>query len=234
KVSAQEEQNEIEDDGNWKVLYRVISDCSKKSDMGLCLKMKAVVFLDRAISLDSPLYINDYISLAKEHKAHKGRSMKQPISETNLEETLPKSEEEKNEKLDDMLQEKVDDFLHSRSLQVNFPTDVFEGRKKGKKGGYLMAGGLAMAGMMAQAFMGKIALIAGKALLVAKIALVISGIVGLKKLVGGGGGGGHDSHQVVYATGGHEHGWQRSFPDDSVDSHDLAYNAQKPVTFSDD
>ena len=92
-----------------------------------------------------------------------------------------------------------------------------------------------MAGMMAQAFMGKIALIAGKALLVAKIALVISGIVGLKKLVGGGGGGsGHDSHQVVYATGGHEHGWQRSFPDEPVDSHELAYNAQKPQNSSED
>jgi hypothetical protein len=106
---------------------------------------------------------------------------------------------------------------------------TFSGRRK-KKGGYLLAAGMAMAAMMAQMFMGKIALIAGKALLVAKIALVLSAIIGLKKLVGSSGGG--ESHpQVVYASGGQEHGgWQgRSMPaSDAAQAHDLAYRSQKP------
>jgi hypothetical protein len=110
---------------------------------------------------------------------------------------------------------------------------LFTGRKKKKGAGLLLAGGMAMAAMMAQMFMSKIALIAGKALIVAKIALVLSAIVGLKKLFGGSGGG--ESHpQVVYATGGHEHGWQgRSAVSDGLQAHDLAYRAHKVENTSD-
>jgi len=71
-------------------------------------------------------------------------------------------------------------------------------------------------GMMAQLAYGKIAFLAGTALLTAKMALVLSAIVGLKKLVSGGGGG----HEVIYATasehggggggGGGYSGWHRA------------------------
>lgn len=57
-------------------------------------------------------------------------------------------------------------------------------------------------GMMAQLAYGKIAFLAGTALLTAKMALVLSAIVGLKKLVSGGGGG----HEVIYATASEHHG----------------------------
>lgn len=57
--------------------------------------------------------------------------------------------------------------------------------------------------MMAQMAYGKIAFLAGTALLTAKIALVLSSIIGLKKLVSSQGGGGHE---VIYATGGEHHG----------------------------
>lgn len=66
--------------------------------------------------------------------------------------------------------------------------------------------------MLAQLAFGKIAFLAGTALLTAKIALVLSAIIGLKKLVGGGGGG----HEVIYAAasdhhaGGYGGGWQRA------------------------
>jgi hypothetical protein len=113
---------------------------------------------------------------------------------------------------------------------------LFTGRKdyKPKKGGgVLLAAGAAMAAMMAQAMLGKIALIAGKALVVAKVALAISAIIGLKKLFSSSGG---ESHQVVYATGGHEHGgWQgRAFAPDLPQAHDMAYNAQKPENTGDE
>jgi CO/xanthine dehydrogenase Mo-binding subunit len=113
---------------------------------------------------------------------------------------------------------------------------IFTGRRGKKKGGgLLIAAGAAMAAMMAQAFMGKVALIAGKALVIAKVALAISAIIGLKKLFGSGGGGG-ESHQVVYATGGHEHGgWQgRAFTSDHLQAHDIAYKAQKPENTGDE
>lgn len=71
--------------------------------------------------------------------------------------------------------------------------------------------------MMAQLAYGKIAFLAGTALLTAKIALVLSAIIGLKKLVSHQGGG---AHEVIYATGSEHHGsyggggysggWQRT------------------------
>lgn len=113
---------------------------------------------------------------------------------------------------------------------------MFTGRaptKIKKGGGLLLAFGAAMAAMMAQAFMGKVALIAGKALVVAKVALAISAIIGLKKLFGSSGG---ESHQVVYATGGHEHGgWQgRAITSDHPEAHDIAYKEQKPENTGDE
>jgi hypothetical protein len=132
KLEAEDETtNEVEDNGNWKMLYRLISDCAKTSDMSVCLKIKAVTVLDRVASLKTPLEINDYVSLARDpvykEDGAQGRSLK-PLSETQLEESLPRSIEERNGQLDEMIQEKLDTFLQSRTLQLNFPADVFEGK----------------------------------------------------------------------------------------------------------
>lgn len=80
--------------------------------------------------------------------------------------------------------------------------------------------------MMMHAAMSKIAFIAGKALIVAKIALVISAVIGLKKLLS------QDdqqsSTQVIYKQAEPSHssgGWHRSIdiPSDHVHAHQLAY-----------
>lgn len=130
-------------------------------------------------------------------------------------------------------------------LKIILSSLGFTGRKKKDKGyGALIMGAMAMGGrarinrekrhlvdifflvfkflflfsaMMAQLAYGKIAFIAGTALLTAKIALVLSAIIGLKKLVSSHGGGGHE---VIYATGSEHHGsyggggygggWQRA------------------------
>lgn len=95
--------------------------------------------------------------------------------------------------------------------------------KGGKKGGGMMLmGGLAMAGMMAQLFMGKVAFMAGAALMISKMALLLSSVVGLKKLVSGSSG--SDSH-VVVASGADHGGWHRSLnPEDEAAI--IAYRAQ--------
>jgi hypothetical protein len=68
--------------------------------------------------------------------------------------------------------------------------------------------------------LGGLALLAGKALIISKLALVLAGIIGLKKLLGGSGGGHHEtSYQVVSG-----HGSKRSFED----PHLLAYRGYAP------
>jgi hypothetical protein len=131
QLEIDETLNEVEDNGNWKMLYRLITDCAKASDMTVCLKIKVATVLDRVTSLKTPLQLNDYISLARDPEytddGPQGRSLK-PLSEKQLEESLPRPAEERNGRLDEMIQEKLDTFLQSRTLQLSFPADVFEGQ----------------------------------------------------------------------------------------------------------
>lgn len=88
-----------------------------------------------------------------------------------------------------------------------------------------------MAGMTAAAVMGPmalkiIALISVKALLISKIALVLSGIMVLKKLMqsqqGGGGGGGGGGHETESPS----HHYGRSMQLEGA-AHHMAYSGQK-------
>lgn len=93
---------------------------------------------------------------------------------------------------------------------------------------------LMMAGMLIPIALGALALLAGKALIVSKLALVLAGIIALKKLLGGGGH--HETTQHIVAGHGHGHGgghhYGRSM-DGADDSQMLAYRsyvAQRAAT----
>lgn len=92
---------------------------------------------------------------------------------------------------------------------------------RGKKKEKAVHQAMMMAGMMAAAVMGPmafkiIALMAGKALLLSKIALVLSGIIALKKLV--------QPQQSSHETESVSHHYGRSM---QLDAHDKAYSGQK-------
>ncbi|KAJ8684350.1 hypothetical protein QAD02_020142 [Eretmocerus hayati] len=180
---------------------KIFEKCAKEKNTFDCLKRRAVEVLDTAIKDDSVYAINDFVSIGKDERVARS------IELQSLNDSSPRS-------LDDELNEKFHNFLSTRSIKFTIPGDALEGRgRKDKKGGMggLMMGGMALAGMLAQLAFGKIAFLAGTALLTAKIALVLSAIIGLKKLVGSGGGG----HEVIYATASEHHGggyggWQRA------------------------
>ncbi|XP_034949797.1 uncharacterized protein [Chelonus insularis] len=192
--------------GNQADYIKFFERCTKEKNTFDCLKQKAIDVLDRAIKDDSVFVINDYVSIAKDKAVIESKSLNIDNDKNNTALSL-----------DEKLDQKFNDFLSSRSIKLTIPGDAIQGRKKKDKGGYggaMMIGGLAMAGVMAQLAFGKIAFLAGTALLTAKIALVLSAIIGLKKLVSSGGGG----HEVIYATASDPHGgygggyggWQRS------------------------
>lgn len=84
-----------------------------------------------------------------------------------------------------------------------------------------------MGGMTIPLAFGVLALLAGKALIIAKLALALSAIVGLKKLLGDHGGGGGGSHEYVTAhAGGH---YRRSLPGEPVAAANMAYSSYMPV-----
>ncbi|BES96535.1 Hypothetical protein NTJ_09347 [Nesidiocoris tenuis] len=210
--------------GNLKVISSSLDKCSKLYNWENCLKMKAISMLDDAVSSPEPVIFNDYVSLVSSPEIQENDT---ESSEAVIERALEKgSVDEKAEILDGMIADRMARFFTSRSIQLTIPTDIAveSGRKKDKKGNMLMMAAIAMGGMMIQMMMGKVAILAGKALLVGKMALLLSGIIALKKLVGGGGGESHHP-QVVYATeahsGGGGGGWGRRFFNVEADKNDI-------------
>ncbi|XP_071557020.1 uncharacterized protein [Temnothorax nylanderi] len=164
--------------------------CRNEKNTFDCFKRRALEILDSAIQDNSVYKINDYISITKD-PASIAKSYDSMTSENGTELSL-----------DQKLDNKFHQYLTSRSVKLTIPGNAFEGRKKKNKGyGYVIVAGAVLAGMMAQLAYGKIAFIAGTALLTAKMALVLSAIIGLKKLASSGGG-----HEVIYATASEHHG----------------------------
>lgn len=80
-------------------------------------------------------------------------------------------------------------------LTENFSILLPEGRKKDKGGlGIVMMMGLMMAKMVGALGFAGVGALAAKALGVSMMALLLSAVVGLKKLAEGGSGGGHSEH----------------------------------------
>lgn len=98
---------------------------------------------------------------------------------------------------------------------------LFIGRKKKDKElqQALMLAGMTVAAMMGPMALKILALIAGKALLISKIALVLSGLIALKKLVQPE----QNGHKISHETVSYHHG--RNVRTD--ETQDVAYSAQK-------
>lgn len=103
---------------------------------------------------------------------------------------------------------------------------------KGMMGGLMMGMAAKMAALIPVAIAG-LYLLAGKALITAKIALLLSGIIAIKKLFAAkqGGGGSHTGNG--WQSSGHGSGWQSSggggWDKRSIENaHHLAYNTYTP------
>ncbi|GAB0087560.1 osiris 11 [Sergentomyia squamirostris] len=167
-------------------LRKVYTQCQDSSDIVRCLKVQAVKLTDRALKLPSIKVVDGLAVVEKADKVQE-TSRSFDATESNVG-SLP------GHKLDEILAQKTREFMESRELKVNVPrllafgqTEgarlVEEGRKKMKKYYGPFMGAMAIkAGILTMAYH-SIAIVAGKALIIGKIALIISAIIGLKKLV---------------------------------------------------
>ncbi|XP_068977890.1 uncharacterized protein [Bombus flavifrons] len=241
------------------LMATIYSDCLKKESIN-CIKYKVFSYVDKMLVDKEDITLTDGITVVKT---------------SNAEEGAPRSIESSD--LDTLLFDRLGRFLRTHSVKVDlkgtdilgaiesagrsledFTDNAVESRGKKKKaqkilGPLMMALALKAAALLPLA-LGAIAAIAGKALLVGKIALVISAIIGLKKLLSSSGGK-HVTYEVVshphhssshivshddghgggYGGGGADygggysgssgHGWARSLPQDA---HELAYRAHQP------
>ncbi|BES96529.1 Protein of unknown function (DUF1676) [Nesidiocoris tenuis] len=212
-------------DEPWRIVNKVWDDCSTQSDVAGCLQGKAVTFMDRAARAES-ISFGDAISVVRTKPLDISREGK-ALSDNDVEEAG------KEGRLTDLLWDRAARFLSSHTVKVNLPkisaedlkSGVEEGRGKMKK---MMGTMMMMGAMKAMALipiaLGVLFLLAGKALIIAKIALVLSLIITLKKLLSAK----QEEHGGWQSSGGHGGGWDRRSMESSPIAHNLAYNAYKP------
>jgi len=227
------EESEPVTDGVDRV-YRFLQGCGEK-DMMLCIKMRALTFVDRALRRPEDIALMDGVKLVRGGDVSRelnGRA----LSEAELDASLPKDAEDREATVETMLVDRVARFLESHTLQLKVPDasisdmrkSLDEARGKKKKAAKILLPLLLLLKLKAAALiplaLGALALLALKALIVGKLALVLAGLIGLQKLLGQKG---HtQSYEVVahpHYTEEHGHGWGRS----ANDAHDLAYRAYK-------
>ncbi|XP_071441024.1 uncharacterized protein [Hetaerina americana] len=203
--------------GDLRFVFRLYTECdASPAGASPCLKLKLATAIDR-VSRRERMAVIDGVELVRTE----GSSQGNPATEEELEASLPRSLEDKETALDALIVDKVLAFFQTHTLQFKLSEAEKFGRSltgesargKLKKIGPLLLLPLLFGATLIPIALGKLALLAGKALIVAKLALVLSAIIGLKKLLGNGGGGGHDSsYQVVSGGGGWNGGhYSRSF-----------------------
>ncbi|KAL4100795.1 hypothetical protein QTP88_020824 [Uroleucon formosanum] len=202
------------------VLWSVLDDCFGDSEAAepatVCLKSKALTALDRALGKPAVTVAEGVLLTARAGKSLAVDPQADRADRAALD-AAPDADS-KNALLDDMLASRMDRLMSTRTIVLDGAGQ--EGRKKKDKA---MQQAMMMAGMMAAAVMGPmafkiLALIAGKALLLSKIALVLSGIIALKKLLQPQQGG-HETESV-------SHHYGRSLQ--KLEAHNAAYSGQKP------
>ncbi|XP_062540344.1 uncharacterized protein LOC134208371 [Armigeres subalbatus] len=214
-----------------RAIGRVYDECSKaEAGFSPCLKKRAITFIDRLSRVEA-LTVGD-VKIVRNERAATVES--KPLTEAELEQSLPRGLEARDEALTNILLEKIAGVFSSRTIQISLPKlssdelgrGLEEGRGKMKKMMSMMMMGfmMKMAAMVPVAIAG-LYLLAGKALIVSKIALLLAGIIGLKKLVASkqqGGGGGWSS-----GGSGHGGGWDRRSADvaAAAAAQNMAYNA---------
>lgn len=212
----------------------VYSSCADENDMTVCLKLRALNFVDRA-ARSAEFDITDGLKIvqtdeAKNSRADYGRSLNE------IESSLPTEVEAREAAVDQALLDRTAKFLSTHTVELNLSNEsssrsLEEGRGKKKKIvksliPLLLLLKLKFAALIPIA-LGVLAFLALKALVFGKIALVISAILGLQKLMGAK----HQNYEVVGHGGHHEehhdHGWGRSANWEQAS--DLAYNAYQPT-----
>ena len=199
----------------YRALYRVYEECQLRNvGVAPCLKKKAIAFFDRLGKIEN-LPIADNLELVR---APDAPEVTESTNVADLETTLGRtSGASRDDVLNEILFERVANLMNGFNVQIRLPKtssgelkrSIEEGRGKMKKMMGMMMMGMAMKmAALVPIAMGVLFLLAGKALIISKIALVISMIIGLKKLLAqkNSGGGDHGGWQ----QGGGGGGWDRS------------------------
>lgn len=104
-----------------RAVTRVYDECHMaEGGFMSCLKKKAVTFLDRVGKIDS-LNVGDGLKVIRSDVSSQNESNGKSLTENELEATLPRGLEARDEMLSNMLLERVARFFSSRTVQLTLP-----------------------------------------------------------------------------------------------------------------
>lgn len=101
--------------GDLKFVFRVYQECAAK-ELTTCLKMKLITALDRASRSFNEIPLFEGVRFVRETNAPAAEEIK---SEIELEASLPRALEDRQDALDGLISNKVSNFLESHTLQVS-------------------------------------------------------------------------------------------------------------------
>lgn len=100
-----------------RALLRVYDECNRAEfGMSACLKKKAITIIDRVGRMDT-FAVNEGFKIVKTPNAPEFK----PVSENELEQTLPRGLEARDEKLTELLVERIAKFFNARTIQIELP-----------------------------------------------------------------------------------------------------------------
>ncbi|XP_065204850.1 uncharacterized protein LOC135834809 [Planococcus citri] len=230
-------------DTSWSIVPAFVSklyqDCERKEyELSDCLKIKSISLLDR-IGRSDVIELGDSMKIVRKGKRSEAA---RALTENDIESSIVGTDE-KSALLNDMLIEKISKIANTHVFKIGLPKidvssiakSLGEGRGKMKKTmGMFMMAAMMKAMMMIPIAIGVLFLLAGKALIISKIALVLSLLITLKKLLSK-----PDEHVVHESHGwnpsGGSGGWDRSYRppvqdtnainNQNVHAQNLAYNS---------
>lgn len=102
-------------------VYKVMQECSEKN-MATCLKMRALQYVDRALRKSDSIDVLDGVSLVKSESVESSRGLNgRSLSESELDDSLAKDDDEKDTQVENLLLDRVARFLESHTLQLKVP-----------------------------------------------------------------------------------------------------------------
>lgn len=105
------------DDAVVKIALKVYDDCAKAESFSICLRKKAITFMDR-LGRTEHFSVGEGVTVKRAADAPAEGPI---VSEQELEETLPRSEDAKENALDNIIMDKVTNFVGSRTIEISLP-----------------------------------------------------------------------------------------------------------------
>lgn len=103
--------------GDAKYLLKTYQDCASQ-DLSTCLKLKLYSVIDRVARSNSDFNVYEGVTFVKEENAEEEQAPAK--SEGEIEASLPRSLDDKEQTLNQMIMDRVLSYFDSHTLKVNF------------------------------------------------------------------------------------------------------------------